>query len=119
MVPASAALQYVPIPDLLRGDGPSPFSLADPDRIVAVLTAARFAQPVVAPAEAPILWGRDADDAVAFIKGTGMARTLLAPVDPATATRALDAVADALRPYEQPDGVWLGGAAWLVTATRP
>jgi hypothetical protein len=39
-------------------------------------------------------------------------------MDPTAARRGLDAVRDALRPYEQPDGVDLGGAAWLVTARR-
>ena len=48
-----------------------------------------------------------------------MARGLLESVDPATAARALDAVRDALRPYERPGGVALGAAAWLVTARRP
>jgi hypothetical protein len=62
--------------------------------------------------------GDDADDAVGFLAGIGVARTLLDQVDDATAHRALDAVRDALRRYEQPEGLSLAGAAWLVTAHR-
>ena len=62
--------------------------------------------------------GRDAEDTTAFLAGTGMAHTLLDQVDETTATRALHAITDALRPYEQPDGLRLTGAAWLATATR-
>ena len=62
--------------------------------------------------------GDDADDSVEFLGGTGLARALLESVDPTMAQRALDAVRDALRPYERPDGVHLDGAAWLVTAHR-
>ena len=55
----------------------------------------------------------------ACISQTRQARTLLDQADPSTARQALTAVADALRPYQAPDGVLLDGAAWLVTASRP
>jgi hypothetical protein len=50
---------------------------------------------------------------------TGIARTLLDGIDISIAQRALEAVSEALRPYETPAGILLDGAAWLVTATRP
>jgi SAM-dependent methyltransferase len=119
-VPASAALAHVPVPDDLGGaaDGAGPFSLSDPDRVGHVLASAGFGDVTTTAVEAPLWLGDDADDAVAFIRGTGMARGLLGSVDPATAQQALDAVATALRPYERADGLTLGGAAWLVTAHR-
>lgn len=76
---------------------------------------ARCPQPRRGRRQVPVL-GDDADDAVAFIRGNDMARGLLESVDATTAAQALDAVADAVRPYERPDGLALGGAAWLVTA---
>lgn len=119
MVPATAALAHVPFPDLGAPGAPGPFALADPARIGTVLTTAGYTSIAAAPVEAPMRLGRNAADAVEFIAGTGMARELFDGVDTATATRALEAVADALPPYESPGGVLLDGAAWLVTATRP
>lgn len=118
-VPAAAALEHVPVPELDAPDQPGPFSLADPDRITHILTPAGYDEITTTPVDAPMRLGHDADDAVAFIADTPLARTLLDPVDPVTAAKALDAVRDALCPHEQPDGLTLNGAAWLVTARRP
>lgn len=118
-VPATAALAHVPVPDLGAPGAPGPFSLADPDRLSAVLSGAGFGQIKINPVAGPLKLGRDAADAVGFIAGTRLARTLLDQVDSSTAQRALEAVADALHSYQTPDGVMLDGAAWLVTATRP
>jgi SAM-dependent methyltransferase len=118
-VPAGAALAHVPVPELDAPDQPGPFSLADPDRITRILTHAGYDEITTNPVGAPIRLGADAEDAVSFIAGTGLARSLLDPVDPATAAKALDAMRDALRPYERPDGLALDGAAWLVAARRP
>lgn len=118
-VPAGGALAHVPIPDLGAPDEPGPFSLADPTRINAILTSAGLVGVETTPVNAPMRIGDDADDAVGFLSGTAIARTLLEPVDPATAAAALAAVREALRPHESPDGLFLNGAAWLVTARRP
>ncbi len=118
-VPASGALQHVPFPDLGAPDTPGPFSLADPTRVTGILTAAGFADVATTAVDAPMLMGTDAEDTTRFLAGTGIAHALLDQVDEATATRAVGAVTDALRPHEHPDGVRLAGAAWLVTATRP
>jgi SAM-dependent methyltransferase len=118
-VPATAALAHVPFPELDAPDAPGPFSLADPDRITRILERAGYDEITTTPIEAPMPLGRDADDVVSFIAGTDIARTLLDQVDPPTAAKALDAVRDALRPHEGPDGIALGGAAWLVAARRP
>jgi SAM-dependent methyltransferase len=118
-VPAGAALAHVPLPEGFGAPGtPGPFSLADPGRITEVLMSAGFDEPTTTAVEATLRLGDDADDAVAFLSDTGMARGLLDPVEPAIAARALDAVRAALRPYERPDGVTLRGAAWLVTTRR-
>jgi SAM-dependent methyltransferase len=117
-VPAGAALAHVPFPDLGATDQPGPFSLAEPDRINQVLTDAGYRDLITTAIEAPVRLGDDADDAVEFLSGIGVARTLLASVDPDTARRALAAARDALVPYQRPNGVTLGGAAWLVTARR-
>jgi SAM-dependent methyltransferase len=117
-VPLGAALAHLPVPDIGGPGAPGPFSLADRGRIDEVLTQAGFEQVTTTPLEAQMWLGDDADDAVEFLSGTGLARGLLESVEPAGAQRALDAVRDALRRYEAPDGLHLGGAAWLVIAGR-
>jgi SAM-dependent methyltransferase len=118
-VPATAALAHVPFPELDTPDAPGPFSLADPDRITHVLGQAGYDEITTTSIETPMPLGRDADDVVSFMAETDIARTLLDQADPATAAKALDAVRDALRAHEGPDGIALGAAAWLVAARRP
>ena len=49
---------------------------------------------------------------------SGLGRAIFADAIPEQVGDAIDAVRSALTPYEQPDGIHLNGAAWLVTA-RP
>lgn len=116
-VPGAAALEHVPVPDF-GGEGPGPFSLADPRRIHEILRAAGFRDVDVRGVREPMLIGSDPDDVVQFIRGTGLARGLLEKVDDHAAERATKAIWEALVPYQRPDGVWLGSASWLVTARR-
>ena len=117
MIPAGAALAFVPMPDLGAPGQPGPFSLSDPERIRAVLTA--FDDITVEEVIAPMRLGDTTDDVVEFMKRTDMAQTLMKDVDDDTASTAWAAVSDALGPYASPDGVTLNGAAWLVQARRP
>ncbi len=116
MVPAGAALAYVPFPDLGPEGAPGPFSLADPDRIRTVLTRAGFEAVEVTEVTELVYLGEDAADATEFLAGTGMARVLLEGADAATQQQAIEAVRGALEGHEQPEGIWLGGAAWFVEA---
>jgi SAM-dependent methyltransferase len=119
LVPFSAMRAHVPVPDFARPNAPGMFSLADPARIGEVLTGAGFEAVTSTPVEAPMLFGRDADDAAAFLVNSGPAQFMLRQVDRTSVGRARDAVTAALRPYEGPGGVRLRGAAWVVSATRP
>ncbi len=116
MATAGAALQHVGMPDLGPPGAPGPFAFADAEHVRAVLEQAGFQGVDAEPVGAPMRLGDTAEDAVAFLRGTGMARALLDDADPDSATRALAAVTEALRPHEKPHGVYLNGAAWLVTA---
>jgi SAM-dependent methyltransferase len=118
MVPATAALQHVPFPDLGEPGGPGPFSLADPATLRGTLEAVGFEQVEVNGAAASMRLGDDADDAREFLRGMGPARALLDDADDEAAARALDAVTDALRPHERTGGVYLDASAWLATAHR-
>ena len=119
MVPVAAALTHMPMPDLGKLGGPGPFSLAEPDHVRSILDGAGLAGVGVEDFRCPMWLGATVDDTVAFMQGTDMAATLLADVDDDVAAAAWEAVRSALAPHAGRDGVVLGGAAWLVTATKP
>lgn len=116
MVTAGAALQHVGMPDLGPPGAPGPFAFADAERVRAVVEQAGFQDVDSERVEARMRLGDNADDAVAFLRGTGVARALLDEAESDSATRASAAVTEALRQHERPHGVYLNGAAWLVTA---
>lgn len=118
-VPMTAIAQVVPPPVLSTAGGPGMFSLADPARIVEVLTAAGFERVTPTGVERAAGWGRDAESAAAFFLESGPAHALLAGAGGETVERVRAAIVAALRPYEQAAGVRLPLAAWLVTASRP
>ncbi|MEV4839991.1 methyltransferase domain-containing protein [Nonomuraea sp. NPDC049486] len=99
-------------------DGTSPASLADPARVQEVFTAAGFTDVEVTPVEADQVWGRDTEDAAAFLAGWGPIRYRLSLADPASAERATAALAPALRPYERAGAVRLRGYANLISGVR-
>jgi hypothetical protein len=70
------------------------------------------------PATEQVFLGEDAADATEFLQGTGMARLLFEGAHADTERKAIDAVRGVLETHKQPEGIWLGSAAWLVAATR-
>ncbi|MEU9144567.1 class I SAM-dependent methyltransferase [Streptomyces sp. NPDC048349] len=116
---AMASLEHI-LP--LRGFGlpgaPGMFSLTEPDRIRALLTASGFAGVGVQPVEAYGNWGVDAADAAAFLLDSGPGHHLLNQVGPQARARARRALTDALRGYEADGAVRLRSSSWLVTADR-
>jgi SAM-dependent methyltransferase len=118
LVLASAAATVVPLPEPAPPDAPGPFAFADADRVRSILSDAGWQDVAIDEVQEPLRVGADADHTVAFLGGTGFARRLFEGVDEATVARAIEAVRDALVPYESADGVVLGSAAWLVSATR-
>ena len=117
-VPVGAALQHVPVPELPADGAPGPFAFADPDRVRTVLGAGGFDDVVLAEVDERERIGASVDDVLTFLGKSEMARILFDGVDDERVAKAWAAVRDALAPYETPEGVMLGGAAWLVTARR-
>lgn len=118
----------LPLPpqDADAPSGPGMFSLADPAVIRRALGAA-FTDVRIEPVEAHGRFGRDVADATEHLLGSGPVRHLADLLDPVGTTgtagrtgadQVRDALATALAAYEQPTGVRLRTAAWLVTATR-
>lgn len=119
MVPAGAALAHVPMPQLGDPNAPGPFALAEPDRVRSVLGAAGLADVELEPVTAPMWFGTDVDDAVGFMKHSGVGSALMKDVPDDVAERAWAAVAEAVAPYAGPEGAVFTGKAWLITARVP
>ena len=83
-----------------------------------VLTDAGFEHVELNEVTEQVLLGDNAADATKFLHGTGMARLLFEGADAETERKAINAVREVLEAHEQPEGIWLGSAAWLVAATR-
>ena len=65
---------------------------------------------------APMVWGRDAEDAHGFV--LGLLGWMLDGRHPEDREHAVEALRAALREHEGPDGVALASATWVVTARR-
>lgn len=119
MVPAAAALEHLPIPDVSRLDGPGPYSMSSREGIEQLLTATGFVDLHVDEVDELVVMGRDAHDVVGFLRGHEFAETLFdgAPVDAQEA--AWSEVVRVLQTHERAGGIQLGGAAWLVSAAHP
>ena len=116
-VPCAAVAGLLPVPDLGDPGGPGMFSLAEPDRIRAVLASAGWRGVSVTAERTPILvGGGPLDDAVAFWRTGPVGRRLLDGADAATQARAVDAVRAALASRGTDQGVRLEAAVWLVRA---
>jgi SAM-dependent methyltransferase len=98
---------------------PSPFALADPGLCRACLTDAGFTDINLDPVEATFDLGTDADDAFRFACRTSAAQGLLSGLDDKTKPLALEALRDALRAHQTPEGVLFNSATWFITAHRP
>jgi SAM-dependent methyltransferase len=98
-------------------DAPSPFALADPDRVRGILTAAGFVDVDLEPAHERMWFGHDANDATQFV--LGLLGWMLDGLDDVGRTRALDALHASISSHDTPDGVVYDSAVWTIRAVRP
>ena len=117
IVPGAAVAEVLPMPAGGDPSAPGPFAFADPERITGILTASGFTDPAATPAIADLWMGADAAEAAEFLRTTGLGRAVFADAPADLAAEALRRATEALKPYESPDGVRIGGSAWLVTAS--
>jgi hypothetical protein len=94
------------------------FSLADPERIRAVLGAAGFAEIALAAVEEPVSYGPDAAAAFDLVRDMSEPRQLLARLPAPAAERALVALRELLVAHDSGSGVLFDSRAWRVTARR-
>jgi SAM-dependent methyltransferase len=117
VVPTKAVAAHLEVPAPAAGqNGPGAFSLADPDRVRALLTAASFHDVTIDAVHEPLRMGSNAADATAFYLHLPAIRTLLEQADPAAVGRATDELERTLTGYETSEGVLLDSASWLVRA---
>ncbi|MGW0362962.1 class I SAM-dependent methyltransferase [Streptomyces sp. NPDC002990] len=116
---AVAALRDIlPVGEFGKPGSPGMFSLAVPEDTYRILSAAGFERAGAVRVEAFGNWGRDAEDAAAFLLDSGPGRHLLAQVDSRVQALARRTLVDVMRPHETDGGVLLRSSAWLVTAVR-
>jgi len=99
-------------------DAPTPFALADPERVRGILGAAGYDEIGFEPIDEPVEFGSDADDAYAFISNLGIVEGLTQDLDDADRARALDELRKTVVAHERADGVLFGSSGWLITARR-
>lgn len=114
---ATAVAAHVDLPPL-GGDGAGAFSLADPEYSTALLGQAGFTDITVAPLTGPLRLGADLDDVTEYLHDLGLIRDLLAGAGPSMEQRVVDTIRTAVADRQTSDGIHLGAAVWLVTATR-
>jgi SAM-dependent methyltransferase len=114
VVAALSAGRPLPVPP---PDAPGPFSLADPDRARRILSSAGFVDPSFTAHRGRMRLGEDAEDAHAFV--STMMGWMLDDLDAPRRARALADLRGSMRAHQTADGVFLGSATWLVTATAP
>lgn len=116
----AAVAGHVRLPDLSQDAETGPASFADPSRTTRVLRDAGFDDAAAEGIELPQLWGKDGEDAAAFLFGWGPMRHWLRNAEPEAVARARGAAAEAFGAYGTPTGgVRLTARLWLVTATWP
>ncbi|MGH3435720.1 MAG: class I SAM-dependent methyltransferase [Sciscionella sp.] len=97
--------------------GDTAFSLADREKVHAILTGAGFIDVQLVEVREPVYYGADAASALHAIRSLRMTSELLRDLDDASADRALSRLRTILDARDD-DGVWFDSCAWLVTARR-
>lgn len=119
------AIRHLVTPVPVDPLAPGPFAFGDPARVTAILTAAGFANIVIAPFDTQLPYGhgmtRDeaVEDALAMSFAVGPLSRALADQPEDVREQAVAAVREALAGQPGDTSVLLEGAAWIVTAQNP
>jgi SAM-dependent methyltransferase len=99
-------------------DAPGPFSLADPDRVRAILSGAGFSEVAFEGVRELMYFGEAAEAAYRFVRGMGFVDHLLEGLDGAARTKALAALQATLVAHDTAQGVLYPSAGWIIRAHR-
>jgi SAM-dependent methyltransferase len=100
-------------------DAPSPFSLADPDGVSAILSAAGFDEIRFEPVYEPVYFGPNTARAFEDVSKVGVVKGLLADLDSGARREALERLRETIREHETLRGVLFESSSWLVCAATP
>jgi SAM-dependent methyltransferase len=119
-LPGSAVVQVTGSPPPMPPpDAPGPFSLADPDRLTAILADAGFANATVTPHEHPVVLPEaDIESLIYLSRQVGPVREAIRTTDADTAARIIDAVRATLTARVEDGQLRLSAAAHIVRAER-
>ena len=122
-LPKEIVLRYLPPPgDDARSCGPGPFSMANQEMVTKQLEIAGYADIRFERVDAPLMVGRNVDDAIGFQIALGPAGEVYREAGE-EAERSHDeihaALGEALRPYEAPEGIVMDSSSWKITARNP
>jgi hypothetical protein len=122
-LPKQVVLNYLPPPgDDARTCGPGPFSMANTAVVTKQLQIAGYTDIAFERIDAPVLVGRDPDDAVDFQLALGPAGEVYREAGDAARARHGEiaaALKAALTPYLSSEGVVMASSSWKVTARNP
>lgn len=98
-------------------DGPGAFSLADPTRIGAILSSAGFRGVTTESLQPKLRIGATPEEAARFMLEMGPVASMVEDAEPSLRAKVETALVERFREFASDEGVHLGAAAWLVSAT--
>ena len=111
-----------PVEEGVVSCGPGPFSMASQSLVARQLEIAGYVEPTFRRIDAPLMVGRDLDDAVAFQIALGPAGEVYREAGAraeALHDEIVAAIKEAIAPHLGPDGVIMDSSSWMVTALNP
>jgi ubiquinone/menaquinone biosynthesis C-methylase UbiE len=117
-------LRFLPPPGAdAQTCGPGPFSMADEATVRAMMRSAGYAEIEFRRVDAPVLVGKDVDDAIAFQLAIGPAGEVYREAGALAEARRAEieaALADAInRQKVAADGVVMDSSSWVISAINP
>jgi hypothetical protein len=106
-----AAGRVLPVPP---PDAPTPFSMADPDRVRTLLEPAGFSDIRFDAMEEQAFFGPDVDTSYNFL--IGLTGWMLDGLDDGARSQARATLRQTLEAHRTHQGVMFGSATWLITA---
>jgi SAM-dependent methyltransferase len=98
-------------------DAPSPFSLADPERVSTILGGAGFVEVSLQPLVAAMQFGTSIDDAFEFV--SSFIGWMLEGLDDVQQRTAVTALRTSIAAHAGDHGITYEGATWIITARKP
>ncbi len=118
IVPAQAALQHLPPPELPAPGAPGPFAFADKARVENILNAAGFVNVSVErhDRELEVGSGRPLREIVQIVMQMGPAGRLLRDATDDVKAKVAESITEALAPFGGDGGLAMKGSTWMVQA---